>query len=68
MPDIPYLTRMDKFLFSSTVLVFMALIEVVIASNLASTDRFTQALKIDRLARWLFPLLFVSALGYSFFI
>jgi hypothetical protein len=68
LPDIPYLTHMDKFLFSSTVLVFMALIEVVITSNLASTDRLEQARQIDKTARWLFPLLFASALVYSFFV
>ena len=68
LPDIPYLTHMDKFLFSSTVLVFMALIEVVITSHLSSTDQLSTARRIDRTARWLFPLLFFSALAYSFFI
>jgi len=68
LPDIPYLTHMDKFLFSSTVLVFMALIEVVVTSHLASTDQLVLARKIDRTARWLFPVLFLSALGYSFFL
>jgi len=68
LPDIPYLTHMDKFLFSSTVLVFMALIEVVITSHLSSTDQLDMARRIDRTARWLFPLLFVSALGFSFLI
>ena len=67
LPDIPYLTHRDKFLFSATVLVFMALIEVVVTSHLASTDRIALARRIDRTARWLFPFLFVSALGYSFF-
>ena len=66
LPDIPYLTHMDKFLFSSTVLVFMALIEVVITSHLSSTDQLVRARQIDRTARWLFPLLFFSALAYSF--
>ena len=68
LPDIPYLTHMDKFLFSSTVLVFMALIEVVVTSHLASTDQLALARRVDRTARWLFPLLFVIVLGYSFFI
>jgi hypothetical protein len=57
---------MDKFLFSSTVLVFMALIEVVVTSHLSSTDQLATARRIDRTARWLFPLLFVSALVFSF--
>jgi len=68
LPDIPYLTHMDKFLFSSTVLVFMALIEVVVTSHLSSTDQLVKARRVDRTARWLFPLLFVSALAYSFLI
>ena len=68
LPEIPYLTHMDKFLFSSTVLVFMALIEVVITSHLASTNQMALARRIDLTARWAFPLLFVSALGFSFLI
>ena len=68
LPDIPYLTHMDRFLFSSTVLVFLSLIEVVITSHFSSTDRLLVARRIDRTARWLFPLLFFSALGYSFLI
>lgn len=68
LPDIPYLTHMDKFLFSSTVLVFMALIEVVITSHLSSTEQLLKARRIDRTARWLFPLVFVSGLAYSFYI
>lgn len=68
LPDIPYLTHMDKFLFSSTVLVFMALIEAVITSHLSSTERLEKARRIDRTARWLFPLLFTSALTFSFII
>ena len=66
LPEIPYLTHMDKFLFSSTVLVFMALIEVVVTTHFASTDQLSKARRIDRTARWLFPLLFVSALAFSF--
>jgi len=46
----------------------MALIEVVITSHLSSTDQLSTARRIDRTARWLFPLLFFSALAYSFFI
>ena len=68
LPEIPYLTHMDKFLFSSTVLVFMALIEVVITSHLSSTNQLKLARRIDLTARWAFPLLFVSALGFSFLI
>ena len=68
MPKIPYLTNLDKFLSVSTVLVFLALIEVVITSHLSGTGRGVAANRIDYTSRWLFPLLFFSALTYSFFI
>jgi len=68
MPKIPYLTNLDKFLSVSTILVFMALIEVVITSHLSGTGREMAANRIDYTSRWLFPLLFFSALAYSFFI
>ena len=68
MPKIPYMTNMDKFLFSSTLLVFIALIEVVISSRLYSTDRQALAHRIDIASRWFFPALFFIALAYSFFI
>ena len=67
MPKIPYLTNLDKFLFSSTLLVFIALVEVVVTSHLLSTDRTMLANRVDHLSRWLFPLVFLSALSYSFF-
>lgn len=68
MPKIPYLTDMDKFILSSTLLVFIALIEVVISTRLFSTDRQALAHRIDLVSRWLLPALFFCALGYSFFI
>jgi hypothetical protein len=68
MPKIPYLTDMDKFLFTSTLLVFTALIQVVITSSLCSSGKEVLARKINRTSRWLFPLIFFSTLGYSFFI
>ena len=66
LPQIPYLTQMDKFLFSSTILVFMSLIEVVVTSHLSSTSRLGLARRIDLTARWFFPVLFLLAIGVSF--
>ncbi len=68
IPKIPYLTNLDKFLLISTLLVFIVLIEVVISSHLFNTDRKVTANKIDRTSRWLFPALFLSTLGYSFYL
>jgi len=66
LPEIPYLTHMDTFLFSSTVLVFMSLIEVVVTSHLSSTDNLAMARGLDKTARWLFPLIFILAFSISF--
>jgi hypothetical protein len=66
LPDIPYLTHMDKFLFGATVLVFMSLIEVVVTSHLSSTEQLDKARRLDRTARILFPLIFVGVIIYSF--
>jgi hypothetical protein len=66
LPVIPYLTRMDKFLFSSTLLVFLSLIEVVITSHFSSTNRLKIARRIDKTARWFFPLLFILTTAASF--
>jgi hypothetical protein len=60
VPNIHYLTRMDRFLLGSTVLVFASLVEVVVTSSLASRDRVERARSVDRWARWLFPLGFVG--------
>jgi hypothetical protein len=73
LPDIAYLTRMDLFLFGSTLLVFSSLIEVVITSRLADSDRLEFARYIDITCRILFPLTYlliaylalVSSMGAS---
>jgi len=66
LPVIPYLTQMDKFLFSSTLMVFLSLIEVVVTSHFSGTDRLKLARRIDKTARWFFPLLFVVSIYGSF--
>jgi len=59
LPDISYLTRMDLFLFGSTLLVFSSLIEVVITSRLANSQRLAFARSIDIACRILFPLVYL---------
>ena len=74
LPDISYLTRMDLFLFGSTLLVFASLIEVVMTSRLARMDRLLLARRMDLVCRVLFPLVYllithlslVSGVGASF--
>ncbi len=59
LPRVGYLTSMDKFVLSSSLLVFLALVEALVSGRLASTDRTETALALDRTSRWVFPATFV---------
>ncbi len=59
LPRVDYLTRLDKFVTFSTILVFLTLGIVVFSSRLASIDKKTLALTIDRWARFIHIALFV---------
>jgi hypothetical protein len=58
LPKVSYLTRLDYFILLSTVLVFASLIEVVVTSTLARTEKLARARAMDRWARWLFSAAF----------
>lgn len=66
LPEIPYMTRLDVFVFGSTIIVFVSLIEVVITSRLSTNDRLNRARKIDMICKWLFPIVFTLIAVYSF--
>lgn len=65
LPDIPYLTAMDLFLFCSTLLVFASLIEVVITSRYANSNRVELARRIDLVCRATFPALYLAVAVWS---
>lgn len=67
LPDIPYLTRMDMFLFCSTLMVFSALVEVVITSRLAADGRLQLARRFDQVCRLLFPATYFGVSGWAMF-
>jgi hypothetical protein len=60
LPPLSYLTRMDVFLFSSLALAFLAFSEAVMTAVLKARDREALALRIDRWARWVFPIMFAA--------
>ena len=65
LPRVPYLTRMDELVLAATVLVFLALLEVIITSRLAQKGQTQLAQRIDRYARWMYPLAFLVLLVFS---
>jgi hypothetical protein len=68
LPNVSYLTRLDKFIISNTVLVFLALVEVIITSSLANQNKEVLARKFDVWSRFLFPIAFVILLIWSLYL
>jgi len=60
IPAVPYLTRMDHLILGSTLLVFLALMQAVITSIMASNGKLEWARWVDRICRVLFPLGFMA--------
>src|SRR5436309_12871628 len=61
LPRLPYVTRLDAFILTSTLLVFISLIEVLITTILETSRRTGRAKKIDRYCRAIFPAMFLIA-------
>ena len=66
LPRLSYLTRADRFVLGAAFLVFAALAEAVATSYLARRKKEQLANWIDRTARWVFPLGYLSVLLVSF--
>lgn len=66
LPRVSYLTRIDKFILCSIILVFITLGESVITATIAQKGKKELSLKVDRWARYLYLLLFVCVVIYSF--
>jgi cadmium resistance protein CadD (predicted permease) len=55
------MTRLDALILTSTVLVFLSLIEVLVATILGNNQQTERARKIDRYCRIIFPIIFTIA-------
>ncbi|MEP4076339.1 hypothetical protein [Haloferula sp.] len=66
LPEISYLTRLDVFVFCGTILVFLAMIEVVVTTGLAQKGRVEVARWLDRVCRLVFPVLLMLSGCYAF--
>jgi len=67
VPRVPYATRLDEFIFVSTILVFLSLIEVTITSLLAYKKKVGTARKMDIVSRLIFPAIFIISLYLTIF-
>jgi hypothetical protein len=67
VPKLPYLTHLDAFILTSTILVFLTLAEVVLTTTLACNDKLHLARKVDRYARFVFPTGYIVVLVMTLF-
>jgi len=68
LPKIPYLTRMDVFIFCSTILIFISLLEVILTTALTTKGNAVLADKTDIHSRWIFSLVYVIVFIIAFVI
>jgi len=68
VPNVAYLTRFDKFVFGSTLLVFLAFAEAIVCGSLSFSGNDKLANAIDWYSRFIFPAIFIAILMYSLFI
>ena len=67
IPIVPYLTRMDYFIFGSTILVFASLVQSVLTSIMVRRNHRKLALRFDFWCRFLFPGTFIAIFVFSLF-
>ncbi|MGI9290045.1 MAG: hypothetical protein ACR2QG_02070 [Gammaproteobacteria bacterium] len=66
LPEVSYMTKADVFVTGCTLLVFLALAVAVAGSRLANSERMDQALQLSALARWVYPLLYLITVWFSY--
>ena len=66
LPRVSYVTRMDRFILLSTLIVFAGLIQSVANTVFVRNDKQSLADKNDRISRYIYPVLLVLVLGVSF--
>jgi len=68
LPRLAILTSLDHFVLASTLMVFLAMLEVVYTAHLSTNGQLEKARKVDRHARWVAPIIYVSmAAGTLYF-
>jgi len=68
LPRLPFLTTLDFFVIASTLMVFLAMVEVIYTTYLSTNNRPEKARMIDRKARWIAPLIYFSLAIETLFI
>ncbi len=68
LPPVSYLTRLDYFLLGSTILVFIALIQVALTSAMNEERDQARSARINKMSRWAFPAVFLLLFTVLFWV
>ena len=68
LPRLPFLTTLDIFVMASTIMVFLAMVEVIYTAHLSTNNQLEKARRIDRKARWIAPLIYITLMTETLFI
>ena len=66
LPRVSYITRLDRFIFLSTLMVFAGLIHTVVNTAMLSSKKKAMIEQIERLSRVVYPVILVAVLVISF--
>ncbi|MGA7802172.1 MAG: hypothetical protein WCC36_15345 [Gammaproteobacteria bacterium] len=66
LPRVSYLTRMDKFVLLSTLMVFIGLVHTVTTARLSNKTSMATLARIEFVSRFVYPILLVAILWFSF--
>ncbi len=64
LPNIGYLTTVDKIFYLAYLLIMLAMVQTVWTYNLVKNDNEKLAVKLELLGRWFFPILFICLSFY----
>lgn len=68
LPRVSYITRIDRFILSSTLLVFASLIQTVANTSMVQGSKKALVKKSDRWSRVVYPILLLVVLAVSFWV
>jgi hypothetical protein len=68
MPRLGFLTSLDYFVLASTLVVFLSMIEVVYTAYLSTNNQLDKARKVDRMARWIAPPIYLAMAAETLFL
>jgi hypothetical protein len=68
LPRVSYVTRMDRFILMSTLLVFVSLLHTVANTSLIKNEKKLLAERIDRWSRFVYPALLLIVIAGSFWV